>query len=67
MVRSSTVPHPRRTSIAIALSAVSVALFATVASVPEGPFQPVLPTGTVPTGPFHWVAEIGRASCRDRV
>src|SRR5206468_4547135 len=48
--------HRRRSTIAVALSATSVALFATVASVPASPFQPLLPAGIEPTGPFRWLA-----------
>ena len=39
------------------LSAFGVGLFATFAATPGSPFQPVLPTGAQPGGPFRWLAE----------
>jgi Glycosyltransferase family 87 len=41
----------------VALSLVGMVLFATFAAAPGSPFQPVLPAGAEPTGPFRWLAE----------
>jgi hypothetical protein len=62
MVRSSFV-HPRIEAPGSVVRAVVVAVFgfvtcATFAAAPGSPFQPVLPRGSEPSGPFTWLAEL---------
>jgi alpha-1,6-mannosyltransferase len=40
----------------VVFSAVGTLLFATFAAAPGSPFQPVLPAGAEPAGPFRWLA-----------
>ena len=50
-------PSSSRT-LALWLSATSVVAVALVAATPGSPFQPILPTGAEPAGPFRWLAEL---------
>lgn len=64
MVRSGSVEpttvaapaRPRSATRAVVLSAAGTVLFATYAAAPGSPFQPVLPGGAEPSGPFRWLA-----------
>jgi hypothetical protein len=42
--------------VAPAASAFSILLVATVAATPGSPFQPLLPSGALPSGPLRWLA-----------
>jgi alpha-1,6-mannosyltransferase len=46
---------PGRT--ALVASSVSFLAVGLVASAPDSPLQPVLPTGVTPSGPFHWLSQ----------
>lgn len=48
--------RPAARIVAVAGSVVSVLFLATVAATPGSPFQPVLPDGAKPSGPFRWLA-----------
>lgn len=53
------VPNPSRSAHrAVALSVISVVLFAAFAATPGSTFQPVLPAGARPTGPFRWLGRL---------
>lgn len=47
---------PRSATRAVILAAAGIVLFATFAATPGSPFQPVLPVGERPGGPFPWLA-----------
>jgi alpha-1,6-mannosyltransferase len=51
---------PRAATRAVVLSAFGVLLFAAFAATPGSPFQPVLPLGEQPSGPFRWLAGVLR-------
>lgn len=51
---------PRSATRAVVLSALGVVLFAAFAATPGSPFQPVLPEGARPVGPFRWLGELLR-------
>ena len=51
--------HPSRSRTAAVLGSVASVLFvATVAATPGSPFQPLLPAGARPSGPFRWLAGV---------
>src|SRR2546425_1726012 len=49
-------PSRRSPSLAVSGSVIGVVAVAALASVPRSPFQPVLPPGVAPGGPFAWLA-----------
>lgn len=51
-------PSRRSSPLAVAGSVLGVLAVAIVASVPRSPFQPVLPPGVAPGGPFAWLARV---------
>ena len=63
MIRSAAVqPLKASTSAvrAVALSVLSVVLFAAFAATPGSTFQPILPEGAQPAGPFRWLGHLLR-------
>jgi Glycosyltransferase family 87 len=60
VIASNVVRHPdgsRSATRAVVLSALGVGLFAAFAAASGSPFQPVLPPGAGPGGPFHWLGD----------
>ena len=51
-------PRSRAPTVPLAASIGSVLLVSVVAATPGSPFQPVLPPGAGPSGPFRWLAEV---------
>lgn len=48
---------PLRARVAVLSAALAMAAVATFAAVPGSPFQPILPVGAEPWGPFRWLGE----------
>ena len=56
---------PVRARVAVLAAALTSLLVAAFAAVPGSPFQPVLPPGAAPAGPFRWLGEtLGFAALR---